>query len=83
VTGYAQTATGTYHAFLYTGHQMTDLGTLGDGENASSGTGINNMGQVVGTVDFATGDSHAFLYYDGQMTDLGTFPATPPVTATA
>jgi len=51
---------------------VTDLGTLGG--SASSGFGVNNKGQVVGTSRMP-GDKklHGFLYSDGKMTDLGTF----------
>ena len=48
---------------------ITDLDTFGGTQ--SSATGINNLGQVVGTASFP-GDalSHAFLYSNGTMTDL-------------
>ena len=51
---------------------VTDLGMLGG--SASSGFGVNNKGQVVGTSRMP-GDKklHGFLYSDEKMTDLGTF----------
>ncbi len=50
---------------------VTDLGTLGGSD--SSGSGVNNKGQVVGT-SHLPGDKivHGFFYADGKMTDLGT-----------
>src|SRR3954454_16942234 len=52
---------------LYT---VTDIGSLGG--NSTSGTSINNAGQVTGSSIISDGVSHAFLYSDGRMTDLGT-----------
>ena len=62
-----------WHAFLYSGGVMQDLGTLGG--NESSASGINDYGQVVGG-SLITGNSanHAFFYNGGVMTDLGTLP---------
>ena len=72
-----------YHAFLYNGSKMVDLGTLG-GQN-SYAAAINNHGDVVGmsnpvvSVD-PTNQSeifHAFLVQaGGKMVDLGTLPGT-------
>ncbi|HBG26721.1 MAG: hypothetical protein A2Y10_01380 [Planctomycetes bacterium GWF2_41_51] len=52
----------TYHAFLYEGSTMKDLG-LGDNSHAIS---INNNGQIVGAIS-----GHAFLYANGNKTDIG------------
>jgi len=71
VVGYADTASGNDHAFLYSNGTMTDLGTLPGGQY-SAATGINNAGQVVGYSGTASGNDHAFLYSNGTMTDLGT-----------
>jgi probable HAF family extracellular repeat protein len=61
------------HAFLSPGFALFDLGTL-DGHNSSSGSAINNSGEVVGwssqcSVDKCV-DSRAFLYREGAMIDL-------------
>jgi probable HAF family extracellular repeat protein len=63
------TASGDFHAFLYSGGRMTDLGTFGG--SSGSATGINDSGQVAGTTSKANG-LHAVLYSGGGTTDLGT-----------
>ena len=68
VTGYAATAAGQNHAFLYTNGQMQDLGTLGC--PTSYGNRINNQGQITGSSCTSNGIDHAFLYTNGQMQDL-------------
>ena len=73
-----------YHAFLYSGATMTDLGTLSDPTNNSTAYAINDNGQVVGTADayYTESDgsvvivSHPFLYSGGTMADL--FPTSNP-----
>ena len=60
VVGYAGTADGVGHAFLWENGTMIDLGTLGG--SYSSAQGINDLGQVVGW-SYLPGDvsGHAFL----------------------
>jgi len=76
IVGWATTADGFLHAFLWQGGTMTDLGTL-DGGNMSSALAINNRGQVVGYGTITSDDPgpegpyHAFIWQDGVMTDLG------------
>ena len=69
-----------FHAVLWKGNELVDLGTLGEGLN-SVALQVNNGGQVVGistintTPDpfsFAGGSIHPFLWQNGVMRDLGT-----------
>lgn len=60
------------HAFLRSGAQFIDLGTLGG--SSSGAFGINKSGQVVGFARGSDGFERAFLYSGGVMSDLGTFP---------
>jgi probable HAF family extracellular repeat protein len=72
VVGFKQYgAGGPEHAFLYSGGQIQDLGTLPGGAG-SGASGINNVGQVVGSSGASGGNYHPFLYSGGQMQDLGT-----------
>ena len=67
VVGMAQTATGTYHGFVWRRGAMTDLGLF-------TPTDINNWGQVVGT---RTDSDRVHLWSRGHMRALGrrfTFP---------
>ena len=66
----AYNASGDWHAFLYSGSSMIDLGALGGNSWAS---GINNSGQVVGAADNASGNYRAFLWKSGVMYDLNKF----------
>ena len=72
VVGYSDTATGDYHAFLWTPCEgMVDLGTLGG--SRSLAYAINDAGQIVGFAQTATGYNHAFLWTAAEgMVDLGT-----------
>ena len=71
-TGFADTESGDWHAFLYTpGQSLKDLGTLGG--KVSYASGINNIGQIVGTATIEDGSRHAFIYDKVTgMIDLGT-----------
>lgn len=73
VTGYANSASGNIHAFLYSDRRMEDLGTL-PGGSYSAGYAINESGEVTGVSGTSTGNSHAFLYSHGYMRDLGAVP---------
>ncbi len=68
ITGYARTASGANHAFVYDAPGgMRDLGALGG--TASYGYGINAAGQVTG--QFAVGGfGRAFVYTGGATYDL-------------
>ena len=58
----------TYHAFLYSGGNMIDLGTL-PGQSSSGALAINTLGEVAGWTN-----SYPFLYSHGVMTNLGMLP---------
>jgi probable HAF family extracellular repeat protein len=59
-----------WHAFVYSGGVMRDLGTLGGA--LSSGTAINASGQIAGFAFTTTNARFAFLYSNGVMMNLGT-----------
>ncbi len=58
----------TSHTIAQSRFSLTLLGTL---DQSSSGSGINNRGQVTGWFGTTNG-AHAFIYHKGTMTDLGT-----------
>jgi probable HAF family extracellular repeat protein len=74
VTGQADISdNSTYHAFLYDGTTIRDLGTLDGTPGAhSSGQGVNAAGEVAGFSYTATNGNRAFLYNGTTMRDLGT-----------
>jgi chitinase len=62
IVGWADTVGGASHAFLYSGGQMLDLGTLGGSESDSYAYDINNRGQIIASSGFGPyGIAHAFL----------------------
>ncbi len=75
IVGAAETGTlNVFHAFLFAGGVMTDLGTLGGASSFASG--INSAGQIVGSSQNAGGVTRAFLHSGGVMTDLLTLGGT-------
>jgi len=70
ITGQVATASGFFHAFIYSNGVITELGTLGG--LSSFGAAINSHGQVTGYSALFKGPDHAFLYSRGRMIDLGT-----------
>lgn len=59
------------HAFLYSGNQALDLGTLGGEDNDSVAFDINDAGTIVGESSLVHGGpERAFVYRDGVMTEL-------------
>ena len=58
-----------YHALLYNGGNITDMGSLGGGY--SRAYALNNLGQVVGQSTTNSEVSRAFLYDNGSMKNLG------------
>lgn len=73
VTGQFSTRNG-LHAFLYTGHGLRDIGTLGG--RTSLGWDINDAGVIVGesTIAFPSdffAPFHPFIYRNDVMRDLG------------
>jgi probable HAF family extracellular repeat protein len=57
-----------FHAFLYSGGRMEDIGPSGAFQ--ASAYAINTSGQVVGTYSLNSGASGTFLYTNGKMTIL-------------
>lgn len=55
------------HAFLWENGRITDLGTIGEVDNWSTATAINELGQIVGHADYK-----AALWENGELTILGT-----------
>jgi probable HAF family extracellular repeat protein len=65
-TGYLSAST--FHAFLYSGGKMKDIGPSGAFQ--ASAYAINTSGQIVGTYSLNSGASGTFLYTNGTMTKL-------------
>lgn len=71
VTGYAQTASGYYHAFRWEGGTIQDLGTLGGPQ--SRGWAISADGStIVGYADTDNTNYHAVRWVGTSIQDLGT-----------
>ena len=72
VAGQFINASGSLHAFLYSGGTLMDIGTA---EGIYSGAqAINNGGQAAGFVGVTSNSEHAFVYSGGVMNDLGAPP---------
>jgi probable HAF family extracellular repeat protein len=65
-TGYLSSSS--FHAFLYSGGKMKDLGPAGAFQ--ASANAINTSGQIVGSYSLNSGASGTFLYTNGRMTGL-------------
>jgi len=65
-TGYLSPSN--FHAFLYSGGQMKDLGP--PGAYQASAVAINNSGQILGGYYLTSGAAGEFLYSNGKMTTL-------------
>lgn len=68
------------HGFLYTGHGLRDIGTLGG--MVSVGWDINDAGFIVGESEIADPGNlfpafHPFIYRNGVMRDLGVLQGGP------
>jgi probable HAF family extracellular repeat protein len=64
VVGEAATASGSFHAFLYSGGRMLDLNSLiaaGSGFTPKQANGISNTGYITGFGTASNGQFHAFL----------------------
>jgi probable HAF family extracellular repeat protein len=85
VVGTSTTKNNIYHAFVYYAGKMTDLGTIVGTTGSqvlpfSSASGINQIGEIVGTSTYNTPPLdgqlyHPFLYANNHMYDLGTNPS--------
>ncbi len=73
VVGYASFNDGPVHAALYSGGELTDLGTLPGGD-FSEAVAINVSADIVGYSTLPGGLTHATLWSNGQIFDLGTLP---------
>jgi len=56
--------------FIYDKTGFRDLGTLAGGDTVEV-SGINNLGEVVGSATTGDGETHGFVYTNGKMYDLG------------
>jgi probable HAF family extracellular repeat protein len=70
VVGWAETASGKIHGFVWQDGLMTDLGVLGT--RFSEARDINNAGQIVGVSKNADNEMRAVYWFDGEIYDLGT-----------
>jgi probable HAF family extracellular repeat protein len=78
VVGWAHTADGLTHAFLWEEGVMSDLGTLGG--DWSEATGVNSWGGIIGISATLAGEAHPFFYSGGQLVDLNNIIQWQPET---
>jgi probable HAF family extracellular repeat protein len=78
-TGYLTASN--FHAFLYSGGQMKDIGP--HGAYQASAVAINTAGQIVGGYSLTSGAAGEFLYSNGQITTLPVPPVSSGVSAFA
>ncbi len=78
VVGWAHTADGETHAFLWEGGVMSDLGTLGG--DWSEALGVNSWGEIIGISSTPEGEAHPFFYTRGQIVDLNNIIQWQPET---
>jgi probable HAF family extracellular repeat protein len=97
IPGSGTTLPPTFHAALWKGNTVTDLGTLpgavaiGGNGASSSALAVNSMGDVVGYSitqyqrygGGGSNSSHAFLWNGGVMHDLGTLAGDPGYSSSA
>lgn len=78
VVGTSETSSGAFHAFLFDGDGMHDLGTL-PGCPRSEATAINDAGTIVGQGRFCDTSPAGlvFVYSKGQMLDLNAVAPAP------
>ncbi len=76
VVGQGYLTASTFHLFVYSGGQITDIGPPGAFQ--ATPTGINDAGQIIGSAAFDNGSSGTFVYSNGAFTYL-----TPPAGTTA
>ncbi len=79
IVGFSRIENGQYHAFIWNGTSILDLGLLPD-KQESRGNAINDLGQAAGKswgIAGSAGDARAFLWQGGMMTDLGSLGAEP------
>ena len=81
IVGYCETPAGVFHAVLWNGSGVTDLGTLGGESNWA--LGINDDGVIVGVSETTEGQQHAFMWQDGTMTDIHDLDLPPINESTA
>jgi probable HAF family extracellular repeat protein len=74
IVGKALTGSGVFHAVIWKGDGVQDLGTLPHGD-FSEARDVNNQGVVIGASNITpNGKPHAFIWRNGQMQELPDVP---------